>query len=357
VNILSPLSRLEEVEPLIEDGATCFYAGVMPLNWRDRFTNMASPNRREWKSSNFLDYESFGRAIRNAADHHVPVFMTLNTLYTESQYGMIDEMVERARDAGVEALIVADVGMFLHLAEMDTGMKLHASTGATIFNARAAKFFARLGATRITLPRHNTVEELCSLTEEISPIPTDVFVLNSGCKNIDGFCTFHHGENEVEVGKAWDILKNAGADHYVLEYMRKLPEWMSQGISDMSLFGSICACFLPYQVRNISEAPMDDSVRHATEKNIRKSFNFLSAMDHCAACAIPAFKRAGVDALKIVGRNHPTVKKRKDVQFLKAILDLTERYDDNPPPAELVELHRVHFGGSCEGLCYYPEAD
>ncbi len=357
MNILSPLSRVNEVEPLIEDGATCFYAGVMPSTWRDRFSNMASPNRREWKSSNFLDYETFAKAIRRAQSHDVPVFMTLNSLYTDTQYAMIDEIVKRAKDAGVRALIVADVGMFLHLAELDTGLELHASTGATIFNVRAARFFARLGAERITLPRHNTVAELCALTKQLAPIPTEVFVMNSGCKNIDGFCTFHHGENEVQVGKLWDVFKNAGADHYVLEYMRKLPEWVTQVASDSSLFGSISACFLPYEVTNVSPQSMPDEVRRRTEQSIRRSFNFLSAMDHCAACAVPEFKRAGVDTLKIVGRNHPTGKKRKDVQFLSKLLDLIGRYDDNPPTKEIIELHHQHFGGDCAGLCYYPEAD
>ncbi|MDP8225316.1 MAG: U32 family peptidase [Candidatus Lernaella stagnicola] len=354
---MSPLNRIEEVEALIEDGATCFYAGVMPPGWRDRYSNMASPNRREWKSSNFLDYDDFGRAIRLADDRGVPVFMALNALYTEAQYEMIDEIVAHAEDAGVKALIVADLGMFLHLAEGGTKLELHVSTGATIFNRRAAELFIRLGASRVTLPRHNTVDELCSLTRDLAPVPTDVFVLNSGCKNIDGFCTFHHGENEVQVGRLWDMFKNAGADHYLLEAMRKLPEWMTRTASDLSLFGSISACFLPYKVTNVSPREMTDELRHRTEQNVRKSFNFFSAMDHCAACAIPAFKRAGVDALKIVGRNHPTSKKRKDVRFLRALLDLTERFDDDPPREEILELHRAHYGGDCEGLCYYPEAE
>ena len=357
MNILSPLNRVEEVAPLIDDGATCFYAGVMPTDWRDRYSNMASPNRREWKSSNFLDYETFARAVRRANDRNVPVYMTLNALYTEGQYGLMDEMIARAKDAGVTALIVADMGMFLHLAQLDTGMELHASTGATIFNRRAARLFARLGAAKITLPRHNTVDELCELTRELAPIDTEVFVMNSGCKNIDGFCTFHHGENEVQVGKMWDVFKNAGADHYLLETLRKLPESWTEGISERSLFGSICACFLPYEVRNISPAQMTDEVRRRTEANIRKSFNLFSAMDHCAACAIPAFKRAGVATLKIVGRNHPTPKKRKDVKFLRALLDLIQAHDDHPSTEAIIDLHHRHFGGRCDGLCYYPEVE
>jgi len=357
LNILSPLNREQEVDPLIDDGATCFYAGVMPTDWLDRYSNMASPNRREWKSSNFLDYSTFTRAVRRAKDRHVPVFMTLNALYTENQYSLMDEMIQRAKDAGVAALIVADVGMFLHLAELDTGMEIHASTGATIFNTRAARLFARLGAKKITLPRHNTVAEICELTRELAPIHTEVFVMNAGCKNIDGFCTFHHGENEVQVGRTWDMLKNAGADHYLLELLRKLPESWTEHISERSLFGSICACFLPYEVHNISTELMSDEVRRTTENNIRKSFNLFSAMDHCAACAVPAFKRAGVGTLKIVGRNHPTTKKRKDVQFLRALLDLIAAHDDDPPKEAIIDLHHRHFGGRCDGLCYYPEAE
>lgn len=357
MNIMSPLNRIEEVDPLIDDGATMFYAGVMPHDWRDDYTNMASPNRREWKSSNFLDYQSFGKAVRRARDRNVPVFMTLNALYTEAQYPRIEDMVRRATDAGVAAFIVADVGMFLRLQELNLGPELHASTGATIFNERTARLFVRLGASRITLPRHNTVAELCGLTRKLAPIPTDVFVMNSGCKNIDGFCTFHHGENEIKIGRLWDMFKNRGADHYLLEYLRKLPEPITQTLSDISPFGSICACFLPYKVTNISAREIPDEVRRRTEQNIRRSFNLLSAMDHCAACALPAFHRAGVDALKIVGRNHPTGKKRKDVRFLRAVLELIDRRQGDPPQEEIIELHRQHFGGSCANLCYYPEVE
>jgi len=350
---MSPLNRVAEVDTLIDDGATCFYAGVMPQAWRDDYTNMASPNRREWKSSNFLDYAAFGEAVQKAEARGVPVYMTLNALYTEAQYPMMEEMARRAADVGVKGFIVADLGMFLRLGELDLGVPLHASTGCTIFNKRSADLLIRLGAERITLPRHNTVREICAMTQAVAPVPTDVFVMNSGCKNIDGFCTFHHGENEVQVGKAWDVLKNAGADHYVLETMRKLPEAWTEQISDLSLFGSISACFLPYEVTNVSPGVPDD-VKRATERNIRKSFNFFSAMDHCGACAIPAFKKAGVDALKIVGRNHPTAKKRKDVRFLKAVLDLIET-DDRPQA--IIEMHHRHFGGKCDDLCYYPEVD
>ena len=356
VNIMSPLNRVSEVDPLIEDGATCFFAGVMPPEWRERFTNMASPNRREWKSSNFLDYPTFGEAIRRANARGVPVYMTLNALYTESQYDRMEDMARRAADIGVAAFIVADTGMFLRLAELDLGVPLHASTGCTIFNRRSAELFIRLGASRITLPRHNTVAEICELTRQVAPIPTDVFIMNSGCKNIDGFCTFHHGENEVQVGRTWDILKNAGADHYLLQAMRRLPESMTESISDLSMFGSISACFLPYEIRDVSPLDIPDEVRRRAEKNVRKSFNFFSAMDHCGACAVPALKKAGVDAIKIVGRNHPTSKKRKDVRFLREVLDLIERSPDGEPePAEIIALHHRYFKADCGDLCYYPE--
>jgi hypothetical protein len=54
----------------------------------------------------------------------------------------------------------------------------------------------------------------------------------------------------------------------------QLPEPITQTLSDISPFGSICACFLPYKVTNISAR--ESRTRCArTEQNIRRSFNLL----------------------------------------------------------------------------------
>lgn len=356
MKILAPVNNLKEVEPLITAGADEFYCGVMPLDWRKRYTNIASLNRREWATANLTGYAQLREIVDKAHLHKVRVNLALNALYTEGQYPLLLECVQEAQKIKIDAFIVADLGLLLTLKKMATGVELHISTGATTFNTETARFYQELGAQRIIFPRHLRIDEMRQIASDCPDIAFEAFVLNSGCKNIDGFCTFHHGVNETLYGRLWNLPKKLNFDRIFLNMVRRLPRKLASSLK-ADMFGVDSACLLNYRV-SCSNATTENGGASKTRavRTVASSFNFLSGVDTCGACALMALNQIGVHGVKIVGRNYSTDKKVKDVTFLKAVLSFLEGQETSREAfvSKVKNEYKKIYSFSCEELCYYP---
>ncbi len=354
MDILCPVNKPEEVEAVIDAGATELYCGVMPTEWRKAYTNMASPNRREWDSSNLQGFDQLRGVVEAAHDRGVPVYITLNALYTEPQYEEMRRQVEEIVRCGVDAAIVADLGMILSLREWAPDLELHISTGGTTFNSQTVAFYNSLGAKRIVLPRHHAVSEMVAIAQRNPDTRFEAFILNRGCKNIDGFCTFHHGVNEVRFNKLWKIPKQLNFDKALLYAMRRMPEPLAQAVSKAGIFGSVGACFLHYKVDVHAAEGVSEEAKARARRTIASAFNLLTGIDTCGGCVVRRLVRGGVTALKIVGRNNLTPKKVKDVKYLKTLEPLVDAdLDDDQFAAEARAAFRRIYGHDCGRRCYY----
>jgi len=357
MRILAPVNNPNEVKRLIQAGASEVYCGVMPDEWREKYTNLASPNRREWKTANLSGFESLQEVVDTAHAYNAPVNLALNGLYTARQYPLLFKQVEAAKKFKVDALIVADLGVILTLKKEKIDLEIHISTGGTTFNSETAMFYQDLGAERVILPRHLKPEEIEKIVRACPDMDFEVFILNSGCKNIDGFCTFQHGVNEILHREFWNFPKKINFDRHFLNIIRRLPLKAREGLP-AGIFGIDSACLLNYRVR-LKDAPKDFGKKEEEGmlKNIASSFSLLSACDTCGACCLDSFKKMGVYAVKIVGRNYSTAKKARDIKFLKTILS---SLDDRAFSREEFKPHvksifRKVYGMDCGRLCYFPE--
>lgn len=360
MKILAPVNRADEVELLVKAGAEELYCGVMPQVWKQKYTNMASMNRREWKVSNIESFEEFKRIVQIAHDHQARVCLTLNALYTQNQYPLLLETIELAQQAGIDAFIVADVGLLITLQELNLPIDIHISTGGTTFNNQTANFYQSLGAQRIIVPRHVMIDEALTMAAQNRSMEFELFILNRGCKNIDGFCTFHHGVNEVRLGKIWDYPKQHNWDQKLLNVLRRMPEKVAKPVARSRLFGSVGACFLSYDVTPLLE---DTSVSAATlftvKKNVEDTFNLLTGVDTCGACRMGEMMLGGITSVKIVGRENLTPKKLQDTTFL----DKVRTYFTHHDPKLGHRYHEPHirrlfkevYGFDCGRRCYYPD--
>ena len=358
MKILTPLSKSQEVEPLIEAGADEIYCGVLPPRWKKSYTNVASPNRREWSVSNLQDYDELTRVVELAHRHSVPVYLTMNALYTQPQFQLVEKQLELARQARVDALIVADLGLlFLLRKRWSDIFEVHISTGGTTFNSRAAKFYQSLGAKRIVLPRSVTLKEITAIRDNTTGLDLELFILNRGCKNIDGFCTFHHGVNEIIRKGSWNIPKAWHVDYYFLEVMRRLPLSLARRLARCGMFGSVGACFLNYNVTLVPEtgAVVESERKKNIERRLEENFDVLSGFDPCGAGRYEDLAAAGISSLKIIGRSNPLSKKVSDVKFLDRVRRVYNQGERGEGLRRSVkELYRKHYKVDCRNLCYYP---
>ena len=90
--------------------------------------------------------------------------------------------------------------------------------------AEAVSPVGEFGAESITFPRHLEVEELKTLVEKMPDVDTSVFVLNSRCINVDGYCTFQHGLAGKQV---FPMFRNACMLPYSVEVFSDNPETAS----------------------------------------------------------------------------------------------------------------------------------
>ncbi len=356
MKILSPLNKVSEAEILSKAGADEFYCGILPRQWLAKYTNMASANRREWRSSNLQSFDELREVIEIAHKYGRKVYLTLNAFYSEKQYPLILKQAEEAIKYGVDAFIIADIGLILKLKELGWRKEIHISTGGVVFNLESIDFYKNLGASRITIPRHTTAEEIVFLAKN-SPLPIDIFILNRGCKNIDGFCTFQHGVNEVKkVGTIWNLGKRLSLDQRLLIFMKRLPEDLAMLIARSNFFGSVGACFLSYEIIPHHKNGRNPEEEKNAVTTLKKSFNLMSGLDTCGACDLLDFYRAGVHSVKIVGRSNFTAKKERDVIFIRTVID---KIKDNPDidKNEYIEFakntYKKIYKINCKEICYY----
>lgn len=173
--LLCPAGSEASLDAALEGGADAVYLGSTSFNARARAQN--------------FDAEALRAAVRRAHARGVKVYLTLNTLITDRE---LDGFLDAARDAaraGVDALIVADVGGAETLRRRMPSLELHASTQMSGHNAAMAQDLAARGFTRMVVAREISREDLRSLLSE-SPIETELFVHGALCVCHSGQCLF-----------------------------------------------------------------------------------------------------------------------------------------------------------------------
>jgi len=234
--------------------------------------------------------------------------------------------VGKAIDAGVDSFLIADPAFLIALRKANINAEIHLSTGTTVLNSEAVKFFQDLGVSRVTLERQLTLNEIREIVENISGIETCVFILNSRCPNVDGLCTFMHVQ-----------------------------------FSDPSYKN---ACMLPYSVRLSRPRAAGETEEEKEDKElasqIKQQVWARYHMDEipCGACALYDFEEIGLNYAKIVGRGNQTWRKVKDIEFIRLLLALLK--DKNISRQKYIEraraLYSYTYGFSCQTIrCYYPE--
>ena len=338
IQILSPLNNPDEVLPLIEQGAGAFYCGLLPAKWRQNYTVAASLNRRQednpiiCTSPHMTTFEELEKSVSLAKNSSVPVFLTLNEhYYSNPQYEFLTEYIESALKAGVTGFIVGDIGMMITILKMDKSAKIHVSTAGTAFNSESVHFYRDLGASRVILPRHLSLEEIGEIAENSKDIELEAFILNSRCANVDGFCTFQHGLADFIPEK--DQKKN---------------------------FEN--ACMVLYNISADVRGASEEEAEEILEKKISwERQHFWSAMHiddrPCGACALYDFEEMGIAGVKIVGRQNKTEKKIKDVKFLNKLKKYIK--EEKPSKQEYrkysQEMYQQMYDSPCLIFkCYYP---
>jgi len=315
VLILSPVDRASEVPDLVGAGAEELYAGYVPPFWAEAFGPVVSCNRRSFDEANVGAIDDLDALVRAAALRDVPVHVALNAspIPDDTIPRLVATAAELAR-IGVRGVIVSDLSLLLALRDAKfRRLSLHASTLFSAFNGMAVAFLRRAGAERVILARELSTAEIAGMVPPAGETRLEAIGFRGRCPNIEGFCTHLHDDAD----RTWPCELRYGK------------EWGGPG----------------------DAIPPD--VLHAVERDEGADRHFS-----CGLCAVPLLERAGVHALKIVGRGSETSRK---VDAVRAVAAMREWGRNRiPAPAECArrgkELYRETFGRPCRPEnCYFPE--
>lgn len=248
--LLAPAGDMERLKMAVLYGADAVYLAGTDFGMRAF-------------AGNFTDQE-LPAAVAYAHSHGVRVHCTINTMPRNEEAARLPEHLERLCDAGVDALIVADLGAFTLAGRYAPRCQRHISTQASICNYESARAWHDLGAERVILARELSLEEIREIRAKTPPeLEIEAFVHGAMCVSYSGRCLL----SNYMTGR--DASRGACAQpcryHYALMEEKRPGEYFP------------------------------------IEEDQRGSY-ILNSRDMCMIDHLPELMDAGLDSLKIEGR-------------------------------------------------------
>ncbi len=173
--ILSPAGDMERLITAVNFGADAVYLAGQEFGMRT-------------SSSNF-DNDQLAKAIKFAHDKNVKVYLTCNTLPRNNEINRLPSFIENAKDLGIDAFIVADIGVLQLVKKYAPNVDIHISTQAGIVNYVTAQSFYDMGAKRVVLARELTLDDIATIRAKTNKnLELEVFVHGSMCVSFSGRC-------------------------------------------------------------------------------------------------------------------------------------------------------------------------
>ena len=175
IELLAPAGDMERLHMAVAYGADAVYLAGGQFGMRAF-------------AGNFGD-EELARAVAHAHAAGVAVHVTCNAMPRNEEAVHIPAFLERLESLGVDAVIVADLGVFEAAKRYAPHVKRHMSTQAGVTNYAAARVWHDLGAHRVILARELSLEEISGIRARVSPdLELEVFAHGSMCVSYSGRC-------------------------------------------------------------------------------------------------------------------------------------------------------------------------
>ncbi|MBP6467953.1 MAG: U32 family peptidase [Fusobacteriaceae bacterium] len=297
--LLAPAGNMEKLKMAFHYGADAVFLGGKMFNLRAGSTNFSDEELQE--------------AVDYAHARNKRVYVTLNIIAHNKELEILPEYVKTLEKIGVDAVIVADMGVFQVVKE-NSNLPISVSTQASNTNWRSVKMWKELGAKRVVMAREVSLEELAEIRIKVPDIEIEAFVHGAMCIAISGRC----------------LLSN---------YMTG---------RDANRGDCAQACRWKYKL--VEEKRPDEYFPIYEDEHGTHIFN---SKDLCSIEFIDKVLDAGIDSLKIEGRMKGIYYVANAVKTYREALDSYYSGDYKYNPEWLTELqtisHRLYTEGFYEG--------
>ena len=173
--LLAPAGDMERLRMAVLYGADAVYLAGTSFGMRS-FAGNFSP-------------EELPQAVAWAHDHGVRVHVTVNTMPRNNEVIHLPAYLEQLQEAGVDALIMADMGAFSLAGKYAPSCERHVSTQASVANYVCANAWYDLGAKRVILARELSLGEIREIREKVpEDLELEAFVHGAMCVSYSGRC-------------------------------------------------------------------------------------------------------------------------------------------------------------------------
>ncbi len=173
VELLAPAGDFSCFMAAINAGADAVYLGGSKFGARAYANNFTG--------------EEIIEALRIAHLFGRRIYLTVNTLVKEKEMSELVPYIQPLYDAGLDGVIIQDLGVFQVLKQNFPGLELHASTQMTITGVHGAKLLKELGACRIVPARELSLDELITIKQETG-LEIETFIHGAMCYGYSGQC-------------------------------------------------------------------------------------------------------------------------------------------------------------------------
>lgn len=264
VELLAPVGDWNCLKAAVQNGADAVYFGVEQFNARMYAANFNVEDMKQ-----VIDYCK----LRN-----VKTNLTLNTLLENCEFDNAVDLAKEAYKAGVDAIIVQDLGLAKYLIDNIPGLPIHASTQMTVHNLQGVLKLEKLGFDRVVLSRELSCEEIEYICKNCK-VEIETFIHGALCICYSGQCLF----SSVVGGRSGNRGKCAGP------------------------------CRLPYEL-------ISENAETHERKSIDKGY-LLSTKDLCGIAYLPRLIQTGVKCFKIEGR-------MKSPEYVATVTRIYRKYID-----------------------------
>ncbi|MBX3207793.1 MAG: U32 family peptidase [Labilithrix sp.] len=293
--VLAPAGDRASLEAAVRAGADAVYFGLQGFNARARAAN--------------FDVEELGRTMRWLHEHDARGYVTLNTLVFDEELESVERAIRACAEAGVDAVIVQDLGVAKLARALAPELPVHASTQMTCTDAASVELARELGATRVILARELSLDDIAKIRAG-TDVEVEVFVHGALCISYSGQCL------------------------------------TSEAIGGRSANRGACAqaCRLPYEL-----------VVDGERADTAESAYLLSPEDLESSRLVPDLVKLGVASLKIEGRLKGPEYVAATTRLYRKAIDAAVGAGEGPTEDERRDALQTFTRGSGPG--FFPGVD
>ena len=250
IELLSPCGDFERLKLALKFGADAVYLAGEMFGMRTNPSNFSA--------------DELKKAVELAHSLGKKVYLTCNTLPRNEEIEKLPEFLKYAQDIGIDAFIIADIGVMALAKKYAPNVDIHMSTQVGIVNYQTANALYEMGASRIVTARELSLDEIKTIRDKTpNDLEIEVFVHGAMCMSFSFRCILSDYMTHRDANRG-DCAQPCRWKYHLVEETR------------------------PGQYFPINE-----------EKNGTYIFN---SRDLCMIEHIPELVNAGVDSFKIEGR-------------------------------------------------------